>query len=212
MSKNLKIILLIFVLCFSSLKAGASICFSLMHVNQVKKGLTEWENLSLSNPTQHNAVAFIYLVHGISDDFSLPRFKSFDKYFDSKFMISTSLISNSKKGTYGQWGVIIEANKSAIIQVFNEDASSSRFSSETIEKMKSDPISLNPTELLNLTSKTTYNEILFHKNESSQIKVTGIFVKTMGENTWLVENNVRKKIEQLAKKLNLPIIEINNFE
>jgi hypothetical protein len=178
---------------------------------QTRKGLTSWLNFQLSDPANHNSENFVYMVHGFSSKDPISKLKSPDEYINSKVRVSASLVSHLKRGTYGSWGLIFKPKMASIVQVFSEDASTGTFTASEIAKLKSEPIHFSPQELLDASGATLYNEVFIEPSESSEIHVTGFFVKTIMQNEWFIDDQLRLELEQLAQKLHLPIIEISTY-
>jgi hypothetical protein len=174
---------------------------------------SSWKTFQPTNPHTHDQKNFLYLVHGVNK-YNFPHLfsNSPSVYINSKALVSTSLISNTRKNTFGKFGLILEVDVNSIVQTFNVDAASWTFDSPKIVELKKQPLLFSPTELTEKTAPNRYNEILLEPSIGQKIKVVGLFVNVYAKDEWFVDDDLKNDIQKLSAQFGLPIIEISPYE
>lgn len=197
---------------------------------QEKERLKIWGEVS--DPKNHDPKNFRYLVHAFNPFASITRplavnyaeasniYKT-DKLdgdqsinlfnqperLGERVSLSMSLIDQEHTATWGDGGLIIEAPEGNIVITSPTDTGSHNSSKDFLKKQAQNQLS--GEQLLQLTSDKNYNEVVaFAKSENGEIvQLKGFFIKVdkQGQPSSSV---IAEKMQQHAKILNLPIIEI----
>ena len=193
---------------------------------------TEWllqENGgSLTDPRNHSSNRFSYLVHALTDknsrlmqDLFLVQEKSFQKgqYIDllthpekiaEKKIISCSLIDQSKFSTFSNVGLILNCPPENIVGMSSSDAGTD-FSNPDQVMSSRQTVHKTPQELLQETSKRTYNEVVITGSSNKRnVSIIGCFIKTAKGRPNDPETSCQ--IQKLADRLSVPVVEIDETE
>lgn len=188
----------------------------------------------VTDPKEHDPEKFRYLVHAfnplanasqpliaisgqLSGAYKVDRYEGdqsinlFDQpeRLGERVSLSMSLIDRGHTGTWGQGGIIIEAPEENIVITSPTDTGSHSSSKEFLKKQASDQLRRSGEQLLQSNSDGIYNEVVaFAKSKSGKmLRLKGFFIKVdkRGQPTDLV---IAEKMRQHARKLNLPLVEI----
>lgn len=188
----------------------------------------------VSDPREHDPKKFRYLVHAFNPlaavsqplvtasaelsgaykvdksqgDQSINLFNQPER-LGERVSLSMSLIDQDHTGTWGPAGIIVEAPEENIVITSPTDAGSHSSSKEFLRKQAQNRSRLSGEQLLQLTAPGFYNEVVaFAKSESGEtLRLKGFFIKVdkYGQPT---DSVIAEKMRQHARRLNLPLIEI----
>lgn len=188
----------------------------------------------VSDPKEHDPKKFRYLVHAFNPfatasqplaaisaelsgaykvdksegDQSINLFDQPER-LSERVSLSMSLIDQEHTGTWGQGGIIVEAPEGNIVITSPTDTGSHSSSKDFIRRQAQDQLHLSGEQLLQSTSDGIYNEVVaFAKSESGEtVRLKGLFIKVdkRGQPTDPV---IAEKMKQHARRLNLPLVEI----
>ena len=208
---------------------------SLINFNSSKErtsGTKIWGEVT--DPTKHNPQKFRYLVHAFNPfsvisqplvailgeidgaykvdksegDQSINLFNQPER-LGERVSLSMSLIDQDHTGTWEPGGIIVEAPEENIIITSPTDIGSHNSSKEFLKKQAQKLSLLSGDQLLQLTDPAFYNEVVaFAKSDSGKtIKLAGFFIK-VDKNDNPIDPVIAEKVEQHAKRLNLPVVKI----
>lgn len=188
----------------------------------------------VSDPKEHDPKNFRYLVHAFNPlatasqpltaisavlsgtykvdkqegDQSINLFDQPER-LGERVSLSMSLIDQEHTGTWGQGGIIVEAPEENIVITSPVDAGLHNSSKDFLRKQAQGQPRLSSEQLLQLTSDRIYNEVVaFAKSERGEtLRLKGFFIKVdkRGQPTDPV---IAEKMKQHARRLNLPLVEI----
>ena len=193
-----------------------------------------WKNIT-TDPREHNPNYFKYIVHSIQSEslrlhrdileiqlklngLDVDENRRTDLLRNSddiakKAVISTSLIDQNHRGTWGNVGFILDVPAENILSVSNQDMGSLPRSAEYVKARLRERDIESPDVLLKNTHPSQYNELEITGTNpfdlSKKVKVIGVFIK-VGPDGKPQENdaNLLGKIRGIAGTYNLPIIDI----
>ncbi|MCX7928764.1 MAG: hypothetical protein N2558_03730 [Patescibacteria group bacterium] len=188
----------------------------------------------VSDPKKHDPKKFRYLVHAFNPfatasqqlaavsaelsgackvdksegDQSINLFDQPER-LGERVSLSMSLIDQEHTRTWGQGGIIVEAPEGNIVITSPTDMGSHSSSKEFLRRQAQGRLLLSGDQLLKLTSGGIYNEVVaFGRSESGEtLQLRGFFIKVdkRGQPTDPV---IAEKMKQHARRLNLPLVEI----
>lgn len=205
------------------------------YVSQEKEpGLKIWGGVS--NPEEHDPKKFRYLVHAFNllstisqpliaisaklsgaykvdkrEDDQQQAINLFDQpeRLDERVSLSMSLIDQEHTETWGEGGIIVEAPQENIVITAATDFGSHNSSKDFLRRDGQDQLRLSGEQLLQSTFDGIYNEVVaFAKSESGEtVRLKGFFIK-VDKRGQPIDSVIAEKMEQHARRLNLPLIEI----
>ncbi len=188
----------------------------------------------VTDPKEHDPKKFRYLVHAfnpfatasqplaaisaeISGAYKVDKSQGdqsvnlFDQpeRLAERVSLSMSLIDQEHTGTWGEGGIIVESPDENIVITSPTDTGSHSSSKEFLEKQVQDQLRLSGEQLLKSTSDGIYNEVVaFAKSESGKtLRLKGFFIK-VDKRGQPIDSVIAEKMRQHARRLNLPILEI----
>lgn len=185
----------------------------------------------VTDPRNHDPRNFRYLVHAFNPyarfsqqliatelsayevdksegDQSINLFEEPER-LGERVSLSMSLIDQDHTGTWGPGGIIVEAPEENIIITSPTDSGSYNSSKEFLKRQAQNRTRLSGDQLLQLTSSGIYNEVVaFAKSESGKtLRLKGLFIK-VDKRGQPIDPVIAEKLKQHARRLNLPLIEI----
>ena len=188
----------------------------------------------VSDPKEHDPKKFRYLVHAFlpfarasqtlvaisaessgaykadksEGDQSINLFDQPER-LNERVSLSMSLIDQEHTGTWGQEGIIIDAPEENIVITSPTDTGSQSSSKDFLRRQAQGQLKLSGERLLQSTRAGVYNEVVaFAKAENGEtVRLKGFFIKVdkHGQPTYPV---IAEKMRQHARRLNLPLVEI----
>lgn len=188
----------------------------------------------VTDPKKHNPKKFRYLVHAFNPyiripltiatitaeisgiykvdksegDQSINLFEEPERLHE-RVSLSMSLIDQDHTATWGEGGIIVEAPEENIIITSPTDTGSHTSSKDFLIMQAQSHSRLSGDQLLQYTSDKIYNEVVaFGTSENGKkLRLVGFFIKVdkKGQPT---DPLIAEKMKYHAKRLNLPLIEI----
>lgn len=186
-----------------------------------------WES-EFTSPADSSPDKFCLLVHGLPDamrkmmyHMELATKGSYNAQHNidlaaqpwrvcEKTVLSTSIITENSRGTYGDMGLILKAPFENIIDMSTSDLGTNLFDPAQAAAKKTGSACYTPRDLARLTHEHSYNEVsLRGTSEASAIEVVGIFVKVdeNGEPQGLFKDDA-KKLAAWGLKNDCPVISV----
>jgi len=192
----------------------------------------EWET-TMTNPLFHDAKEFRYLVHAVLERPAQTHKLDDGRIWNSmgvmrepekiseQFVISTSLIDSTHTQTFGWAGFILKVPAENILKAGSTDVGSDiTGGKEYVEKLYSERSVYSPDEILSGTGMSfgKYNEVVITGTgrTGKRVEISAVFIK--GKKNELTGNfeprfpDFAEKFRALAMNMNIPIIEIENFD
>ena len=188
----------------------------------------------VTDPKEHNPKKFRYLVHAFNPfathsqplvaisaeisgtykvdksqgDQSINLFDQPEK-LGERVSLSMSLIDQEHTDTWGGGGIIVEAPEENIVITSPPDAGVHSSSKELLKRQAQGQLRLSGEQLLRSTSDGIYNEVVaFAKSEGgATLRLKGFFIK-VDKRGQLTDPVIAEKMRQHARRLNLPLVEI----
>lgn len=187
-----------------------------------------------TNPEKHNPQNFRYLVYAFNPfanssqgliaaagmlseayksdksegDQSINLFEQPEK-LEEKVSLSMSLIDQDHTATWGNGGIIVDAPKENILITSPTDSGSHNSNKEFLRKQAQDHLLLSGDKLLKISNSESFNEVvaLAKSDTGGAVRLKGFFIKAdkRGQPTDPV---IAEKMKQHARRLNLPLVEI----
>ncbi len=204
------------VIQFNALTAIASTC---MAVFQRADARSLWASTTFTDPrTYVPGQPFLFMVHAIRKQGAIekdPREVDPESRPDLMSLIprfSASLISNDHPATWSNSGFILDVPTENIVNVWPYDSWVSNRMRQFIEEPPQ-PLNFSPRGLLRKSDPLAYNEVGVNGTSQSgqEVRVTGIFIKVDKNGYPLSSDQWLRKLEALAQRYQLPIIEIQDF-
>lgn len=182
----------------------------------------EWDQLPkhATDLVKIDPSRFTLLVHAGSSPRKVEKLLQNNQLLEQSFNISTSLIDQNHRSTYGNYGVIISAPPRNILATSSSDMGTPLgkiVPASDIQKMQQEELfysflmtanPVRPPESI-LASTKSYNEIMVAGTTSTggPVRIIGVFLKTKNSEV-VAAPEVVEKLNNLAKKLDLPTIKI----
>lgn len=193
--------------------------------NEKEQPIRIWGNLT--DPHRHNPEKFRYLVYGINlnsarlrsvlpegqpnkdGDQSINLYKNPERLAD-KVSLSTSLIDEKHRRTWGDAGLMITAPDSNVIIASSGDVGAPNHSKERLLRLARTMKKKQAAEVLQESSDATLNEVVvLSKTEKGKINLVGFFAK-VGDDGYS-DPALAMQMKYHASRLGLPFVEIKEI-
>lgn len=172
------------------------------------QGLDSWASLKTTSAqsfqTDH---PYIILIHGITSSTSLLKNPSAIAYTRA---VSVSLVSQKKPQTFANSGLVIEAQDSNVEVASSVDMFIAQKDPKSIEEAKALHGRKSPSQILEETGSTLWNEIILVGENRPSLKAVGYFVVISANGHPLVTSTRFQMIQNLSVQNKLPIFLIRN--